>query len=636
MISPHPRTLLAFFVLSLWSLCLCSESRAADPELMVPYRLQVVLDFADNASLTGVFKDQVKRELEDNFRAAFGPLVKAEVVLDHPLLKDIKDKGLQAALDSWKAVSPVKTHFVLIDFANGQYDIQARQHDGLTGQASPVIRRERTPDRQFVARTAALLIDRDFGLVGMVVNKGDGQSVELAIKGAGLGVPLDRWVKKGDVFSLVQVVRSGGKERAIPVPWALLQAEDAPDKDGKLKCRLYHRHANPLAERPGSLGFRAVKLGTTSGPLRLRLVRYDPKAPTSLANMPVIVRRHGFEGEDGHKQEGATDSDGFYQTDREKPFDGIAFVSIIDRDTQKDAARVPVAIVDDRPVVVPLSIKAETVAPLQLRRNLWVQRLYDVLLTDRELFKDLGDLAAKPGQRAAAIDKAKAGLKGLEEDLDNLTRERDAIREELKESPAIKLDLNEGEKALAELKRDRDELREFIEGQGDALAKEQDPKRREQLGKVERAKALEREAEFGKALALYREAQEELNDPELQKKIDRLAAAWKTKGPEHEKARRFIYETWPEFDAARMKERVARAREAFEACKKAGDVLSLQKLLKAAVGHVAKLKQQQASLNPEMNEEDRKAAEELAAVLDDLAKLLGDVADYLEKALPKK
>ena len=55
---------------------------------------------------------------------------------------------------------------MLIDYSGVHYEIQARQFDGLTGRPSPVVRRDRTRDREFVAKTAALLIDQDFGLVG--------------------------------------------------------------------------------------------------------------------------------------------------------------------------------------------------------------------------------------------------------------------------------------------------------------------------------------------------------------------------------------------------------------------------------------------------------------------------------------
>src|SRR5262249_55115855 len=216
------------FVLPLCSLCLCGESFAGlDPEPNKPYNLGVVLSFADQRLLTDVFKDQVERELRDSLQAAFGDLVSLEVVHEDPRLKEVGENGLQA-LDGWKDVSDVKTHFVLIDFVNGQYEVQARQYDGLTGQASPVVNRDRTPDRQFVARTAALLLGRDLGAVATVTEKADGNKVKVTLKGSGLGVPLDRLIKKDDVLTLVRIEQAGAGLRAARVPFALLQVSEEP------------------------------------------------------------------------------------------------------------------------------------------------------------------------------------------------------------------------------------------------------------------------------------------------------------------------------------------------------------------------------------------------------------------------
>src|SRR5262249_25375434 len=157
-----------------------------------------------------------------------------------------------------------------IDFVNGQYEVQARQYDGLTGQASPVVNRDRTPDRQFVARTAALLIGRDLGAVGTITDKGDEKKVKVTLKGSGLGVPLERLIKKDEVLTLVRIEQAGSGLRAVRVPFALLQVSDEP-KDGVCTCKLFNRHPDPLKEGAGVLGFRCLKIHTTQAPLRLRL-----------------------------------------------------------------------------------------------------------------------------------------------------------------------------------------------------------------------------------------------------------------------------------------------------------------------------------------------------------------------------
>src|SRR6516165_205228 len=185
---PSSRSFLLLFLSSLCPLCLCGESSAGS-DMSGPYRLQVVLRFGDHRAFTDVFKQQVEDGLRDNLRAAFGGLTQVEVVRTHPRLSEV-EKNLQA-LDGWKEVSDVKTHFVLIDYVdNTYYQVQARQYDGLTGQASPVIRRERSTERPFLARTISFLIDQDFGIVGEIGNQSDKTHVDVTLKGAGLGKSL--------------------------------------------------------------------------------------------------------------------------------------------------------------------------------------------------------------------------------------------------------------------------------------------------------------------------------------------------------------------------------------------------------------------------------------------------------------
>src|SRR5206468_3837969 len=114
------------------------------------------LQVAEHRLLTPVFQQQLERELRGLLQLTYGPLARVEVVRVHRLLKDIRARGLQA-LDDWDELSKVKTHFVLLDFADGRYRLQARQHDGWTGMASPVTRRAEVAEPRLVARTAARL-----------------------------------------------------------------------------------------------------------------------------------------------------------------------------------------------------------------------------------------------------------------------------------------------------------------------------------------------------------------------------------------------------------------------------------------------------------------------------------------------
>ena len=59
--------------------------------------------------------------------------------------------------------------------------------------------------------------------------RGDrGDKVKLALQGGGLKGPLDRWVKKYDVFAVSAVRKGGEKPQGVRIEWALLQVEEEP------------------------------------------------------------------------------------------------------------------------------------------------------------------------------------------------------------------------------------------------------------------------------------------------------------------------------------------------------------------------------------------------------------------------
>ena len=78
------------------------------------------------------------------------------------------------------------------------------------------------------------------------------QLVRLDFKGGALA-PLDRFVKKGDVFGVVAVPVGTGASWTIPD--ALVVIDNEP-KDGACAGQLFWRYAPPAG---GNVGFRCVK-----------------------------------------------------------------------------------------------------------------------------------------------------------------------------------------------------------------------------------------------------------------------------------------------------------------------------------------------------------------------------------------
>jgi len=627
----YPRLLqFAFFIFqfSIFTMFCAPAFAGYDSDADKPYKVQLVLRFAEHKQLTPAFKDKVERELLNSLQGALGEMGEVEVLHEHPKLKEIEEKGLERVLDSWRDLTGVKTQFVLIGFKDGEFDIQARQHDGYTGLAGYYRKPERITDRLLVARTAALLIERDFG-AGGVVEPIDAQTARIHFRAAALDGSLERWVKKGDVFALVQLDGPPGSERALWHRWIILQAREEP-KDGKCLCSLLQGEPKQL---PSGHAYRCMKLGTTRGPLRIRVVTAGASKLTPEPNLEIHVRKNGFK-QDEKPEQGVTDVQGFFNTEQRKVlYDNVAFVSCMVNNAVR--AQFPVPIFDERVTLCPVTINQDAKTQLAAAQRLWEEAMLEADLRQVKLFVELRKSDA--GNRQAALDLAEEGLKRLDTDLLEFEKKRaELIRRKMAESA--------GEPRLKDLREKRDKLKTFVANQADILKAENDPSRKEILELVNQAQLLEGEAEFGKALEVYAKvlakiADANLKDPKLKDyvtHVEQLKANWAVKDAAHDAARKFIYDDWPVLDTDELNTGVGKARTMLEVCRKAGDKLSPQKLAKVALSHQGKLNQKRSELNTDLNTDDVKAAKDIEAVLDDLAKLLGEVNDVLKQSSPAK
>jgi tetratricopeptide (TPR) repeat protein len=594
---------------------------AADADAKKPYRLQIVLRVAQHRLLTPIFKDQLRRELREGMQAALGAMGRVEVVEEHPLLSEVEAKGLRSVLDSWRDITEIKTHFVLVDFVDGQYEIQARQHDGYTGLASPVVRKVRTADRQFVGRTAALLLDRDFGLIGTLdMKQYPARDLSIVLQGAGLGAPLERWVKKDEVFAIAQVT-GGERRQGSEVAAALLQVTDGP-RDGICHCRLLHRFKDPL-ERTAT--YRCLKLGTTEGPLRLRFVD-DRGLPQDVT---VRISPYGFGEQDAVKEEGAT-KDGYFAL-KKYSYSHVAYVRV----SGAARAQVPVCIFDDDLVTVQVRVDegAEERANLDDRSRNWQRRVFESIRVQADRGNDLAELIRK-GQHQDALKRAEANLKLLQQDHDQLAEDLRALRALAGQLAAAdqqkRLDASENE--LQKLDAGRQQLEKSILNLKDVIAQENDPKRQEARALVAQGRLREDNAEYGQAIELYEKALELTGaekPPELVQSLEALKTAWAPKGDAHVQARTFIYSTWPTLKSyADIQPQLAQARKAFETCRAAGDRLSPWKLLLSNVTLSALLLSEQAGLRTQIAEENDRIGK-IKDLLDQIRILSEEVNTFL-------
>lgn len=615
----------AFFVLGV-----VPPASALDPAPRTPYQLQVVLRIAEHRLLTPVFKGQVERELHDSLQSALGDLGQVSVVHQHPRLAEVEVKGLKT-LDGWQWVEDLKLHFVFVDFVNGRYAITSRQYDGLTGLASPVIRHEQTADRLLVARTAALLVARDFGMVGtlgpITSDKPDAGKVDVVLKGGELVPDLSPWVKKGDVLAIAQIVSTGSGARAFRMPWTLLEAQEEP-QNGVVPCKLYFRRKDPLPQAGNVLGYRCLRLETIEAPVRLRLVE-DNKFGTPLTGQSIQIGAKGFDGPVLERR--SPDADGVVRSGLK--YKGIAFVSVFENG--EPVARLPIELVEDRTISCPVSINKEMDrrGQLETRRDRWISRLNDALDASAAVFRDLK--SSDDGAREQALAKAQAGLKGLQADLATLGEEQANLQREAQELKT-KLELGDGPQRLLELQSRREQLDSYIASINDIVLKEKDPKVKKWKEMAEQARLLEGQADFEGAIQLYKRVLSDGgDDPRLRKHLTQLEDGWKIKSEDHRKARAFIYEVWPRYEtAAQMKANLKHAQDAFDTCRKSDDTLTPVMLRKTNVAHTSKLAREVDSLRD--TDDDRRTAQDIIALTDGLGKLNKDIDDFLRLSKPAK
>ncbi|MCC6417545.1 MAG: hypothetical protein IT429_04785 [Gemmataceae bacterium] len=618
---------------ALFSICvyLCSSvtpsARAAlDPEAETLYPLRVVLHVADHRLLTPIFQDRLERELGDYLTAAYGKLARVEVVRGHPLLKDIRARGLQA-LDSWDAPSAVKTHFVLVDYADGQYRLQARQHDGWTGLCSPVVRRDETPDRQLVALAAARLVDRDFGLAG-TVTKVEGETVEVTLRGGGLGVPVGRWVRRGEVFAVTRVTEEAGRRRAARLEWVLLQVRDV-GAGGVCRCQLFHRYREDrLGSEPGVLGYRCLKLTTERGSLRLRLV--NEETGMFLNGALVRVSRAGFGSKGEERVSGA---DGLVTTAEQ--YRDVAFAQILIGGAVR--AKLPVEIVDDRVVVARVNVSAQAVAAgqLMLRKDRWIRRTYEGLSVIANRFAELNRALDRSPEAALAL--ARTGREALKAETASLADEHDQLVKSAANLPGG-LDLRAGEQQLQQLQEQGRRLEEFI-GRLDKLVREANsPETRELQATLERARLKEGEADYETAIQLYEAVLRNRKDQaDVKSHLEKLKAAWAIEDGDtaHAQARDFVVNTWPRLTVAEVAAQLPKAAAALKVLVSRKDRLTPQKLLRANIDHAKRLRKELEVLRFAADSEDNRARTKvLVRAAEQLQALHPEVHTFLKKDKP--
>ncbi len=591
--------------------------------LNTAYELTVVLHLQEHPLLTPHYVQKLERSLRDNLQNELGPTATVEVVRRHPLMEEVFKSGW-TVLDRPHLIDGRKVHLLRLEFADGRYDLQARQVDGSSGLVSP-LRRARTADPVWVARQAALMVGQDFGPVATVgAARADGR-FPLKLQAGKLGRPTAMQVEPGDVFALAQIRRSGdGRWVGHPIPDTLLHVRD-PLREGECTANLFSRYLNPIQKDEAIIGYRALKLRTRHGPLQLRVV--DGKTGDPIPAVEVLASQLGTG--DSVQPVGTTDANG-----RVRSREGFRSAVLMQLAVGgRVRARLPIPLIEEGTIEFRLGGAEETekLAEFEYRFQEWRRRADDVAASTARGTRAMEDLD-RSGQRPAAIQKAKELAAALGKELQPLRTALAKLDEETKTAGReAEVLIAEGKQRLLTLDDQARSLQEFA-------------RRRENPTKAEaafdRGVAFEQNAEIAEAIRAYEESLTENPDQApVRTRIERLKQALVVKSDKHKAGRDFIYQTWaklalsadPNLDQA--EKRLAETDAALKECVEAGDTFAVRRLYKVNVTFLDRLGAVAARLSPQDSDEDKQKAQAIVRIGEGVLSLNRKASGFLERGV---
>ena len=636
-----------------------------DPEPKQPCLWRVVISVKPHPLLTQDFCDRLKRDILAALQPGLGGLGTVEVsdladlVRDgkEPLWLQFGEKGF-AALDAPRDLSGAKTHFLKVEYRDGKVHMESRQYDGFTGLSSPVVRAQSTRALEFAGRTAGLILDRDFGLVGTVeAVAGKPDEAKVLIRGSGLG-PVKDLVQNGDVFAVAAVRKTNrpapppvrtatGKiinppPGSVPPPgltstprdFTLLKVTDV-GADGTCRCAVLTRYQTAMPSTGGVIGYRAMKLGTVKAPVAVRLVSSEGTVYKTASAVNVRASDSGFVvAGAGDQKDVCKFHSPTAQFRSDRALSGVACVTVALGPSQ--AKQFPVPILNDEPITIPFDIDPAKEERAAFERSVLAaaSAAADARLAQSVCFDAVADLIKKQ-KNAEALARVKGGFDSADAADKSLTDELARLKEQSKtvqKAESVDAILAKMGQNVAALKAYNEQLAKHIKLLEEIVKRESDPTiaaREVQAQAINaRIAILLASGDVDEALAAYDQLFALLpGDAEVKKRKDELAAQWKIKDDAHQKARDYILKTWPaiatipDFD-----ESLKHIRTAVDVCKKHGDKLTIRKLLTVFPTAAVKLNELVAPLDP-ASEADRK----LAKTAEGVGKVMGALEQELRK-----
>lgn len=652
-----------------------AAAQPLDAESTTPYLWRVVIQTRPHPLLTPAFRDQLHRDLLSALRPGLGPLGRVEIIdLAGPLppnpdalWQQFADRGFSALdPDPTRELTGVKTHFLRVAYRDGAYSLEARQHDGFTGLASPVVRRYTTRAPEMLGRAAGLLLDRDFGLTGTVDPPAPGElsaeHVRVRFKAGQLG-PLDRFVQPGDVLAVAAIRRADRASTApartatgkvitpkpgavpsalhpLPRDFTLLRVINAP-QDGACTCAVLTRYKTAMPASPEILGYRCVRLATAISPITVRLVNSDGQPHRTASQFLVRATASGFTAQPEDRDNLPYDNGlHLFRSDPNRP---LAHVACITVEVGARAERFPVPVLGPEPITLRFELdEADEERAVFERACLAVaSRAADARTAQAATFDVVAKLI-EARKNADALARARAGFEAAEAADKGLGDEVRRLREQVAKSPRAAGLLDAVDRQLASLRQANTQLAERVKDLDGVVKRAADPTGDAVITQAEevnvRIRLLLARGDVDEALNAYDLLVTLLPDnAEVKERRDRLRQEWKPRSEAHTKARDFLLRNWPlQLTIPDMRDNLPALRAAVQTCKAAGDRYTFRKLLSIFAGTAAKLNDlvrptdMLRALDPAV-EADRKLLADAKSVREALAEIEQDVQKYLQE-----
>jgi hypothetical protein len=558
-----------------------------DAEPKTPQRWQVVLKAQPHPLLAGSFRERLRHDLVAALQPTFGALGIVEVVDLAELPRDrwealwqqFEDKGFPA-LDAPRDLNGVKTHFLKVEYRDGQYHLEARQYDGFAGLASPLVRRQSVRAPELVGRTAGLMLERDLGLTGSidVAPAKVVEEVKVTVRGGQLG-PLDRLVKVGDVFTMSQIAKTNrpgpppvrtatGKIEAPPpgtVPpqgltavtrdntrYTLLRVKEV-GKDGTLRCTVLSRYENPATGGRDVVGYRCMKLGTVEGPLTVRLVSEHPDSQKNPGGVVVRASERGFDAKaDARDTLQFQDKEGVFRSGRELKHVACVTVSLGPTVTKT----FPVPVLGPDPVPLPFEVNPKLEAQAEHVRSLLAAsvRVADARNAQTVCFEATAKLIKeqKADANARALARARGGFQAADAADKGLTDELARLKEFPDATPAAARVITTIENNLVTLRQFNAQLEKHVKTLEAVVAREDNPALaladavQAQIGLLLGNGDVEQAINaYDQLVTLLDAAGQKTASDEAKAARAKLKEEWAPKDDAHKKAREYLLTTWP-------------------------------------------------------------------------------------------